>query len=217
LSATNNNPVAITSANLDQYVQIDVTTLVEDWVNGTMPNDGLALALVGTTGSFSFDSKESTLTSHQPELEIVLSGPAGAQGAQGPQGATGPAGAAGPQGPAGPAGPQGLRGPQGLPGTAGAQGPAGPTGPKGILAVQVQVGTAESIAPYTADPLTATCSNPAFPTLLSGGYTTNAIGDPNFQVYESFPASPTTWQVNVWSISSTTYTATPYAVCGGIQ
>ena len=80
-------------------------------------------------GSFSFDSKESTTFSHQPELEIYFNGPAGPQG---PQGAQGPRGLS-PAHPvqqvprdspvrkahkvlkdsSGPTGPQGLQGPAG--------------------------------------------------------------------------------------------------------
>ena len=56
-------------SNQNQFVIIDITALVQGWVNRSIPNYGLALALVGTQGSLSFDSKESTFTSHQPELE----------------------------------------------------------------------------------------------------------------------------------------------------
>lgn len=153
VSATGNHPVAVSKVN--QFVMVDITSLVQSWQNGTIPNNGIALATTTATGGFSFDSKESTLTSHQPELEIVLSGVAGAQGPagpQGPQGVTGntggtgpigPAGATGNTGAAGPIGPQGIKGdtgttgPQGIQGLTGntgltgAQGVAGPIGPQG--------------------------------------------------------------------------------------
>lgn len=103
VSATGNKPVAISSANVNQFVLIDVTGLVQDWVNGTVANHGIALKLTSTAGGFSFDSKESPLTSHEPELEVSVA----ATGAQGPQG---PAGPQGTQGPPGPAGPQGVSG-----------------------------------------------------------------------------------------------------------
>jgi hypothetical protein len=52
------------------YVEIDITPALVQWLNGTQPNDGIALVanspLVAT-----FDSKESTTTSHPPELDIV--------------------------------------------------------------------------------------------------------------------------------------------------
>lgn len=121
-SATGGAPVAVSTSSLNQFVLVDVTSLVQRWVSGTLPNHGVALVLTTQSGAFSFDSKESSLTSHQPELEIALEsqGPQGAQGLQGPQG---------PQGPIGPAGPMGL---QGLPGPQGPQGIPGPIGPQGI-------------------------------------------------------------------------------------
>ena len=97
-SATGNHPITITTASLNQFVVIDITPLVQSWINGSVANNGVALAVVGSTGVFAFDTKESITTSHHPELEIALAGPAGPQGPQGPQGATGP------------------QGPQGLPG-----------------------------------------------------------------------------------------------------
>ena len=113
-SATGGAPTAIMGASVNQFVLVDITSLVQDWASGAVANNGIALELTTPGGSFSFDSKESLLTSHEPELEIILAGGAGVQGPQGVQGATGP------QGPAGPAGPQGL---PGIPG------PAGPPGP----------------------------------------------------------------------------------------
>jgi hypothetical protein len=88
LSATGSKPISISSVNGNQFVLVDITTLVQDWINGTVPNNGIALKLTSATGGFSFDSKESPLTSHEPALEII--------GAQ-----PGPAGPAGPQGQAG--------------------------------------------------------------------------------------------------------------------
>ena len=130
-SATNNHPISLSTSSLNQFVIVDITSLVQGWVNGTIPNNGIVIALVGNSGSFSFDTKESTLTSHHPELEIVLQGPAGAQGPAGPAGPTGSTGPAGPQGPTGATGPTGPAGPTGLAGPTGAQGPTGPIGPIG--------------------------------------------------------------------------------------
>ncbi len=139
-SATGGHPISITSASFNQFLLIDITSLVQGWVNGTIANNGVALALTGTSGYFSFDSKESLLTGNGPELEIALAGAVGPQGPQGPQGIQGPAGAQGPAGPqgqtgatgaTGPAGPQGqmgLTGPQGPQGDVGPQGPAGANG-----------------------------------------------------------------------------------------
>ena len=106
ISATGSKPVAISSSNLNQFVLVDITTLVQDWVNGTAANNGIALKLTSSNGGFSFDSKESPLTSHEPELDIAIAtaGLAGPQGPQGSAGATGQTGPAGPQGPQGPPG-----------------------------------------------------------------------------------------------------------------
>ncbi len=112
-SATGGNPVSITPASNGQFLLLDVTELVQKWLANTIANDGVALAVAGNAGVFSFDSKESTLNSHEPELLVELNGPPGAQG---------PAGAAGSQGPAGPVGPAGTQG------AAGQQGPAGAAG-----------------------------------------------------------------------------------------
>jgi hypothetical protein len=98
ISATGNNPVAV-PATADQFILIDVTPLVQGWVNGTIPNNGLALSMTTSTGGALFDSKEAINTSHMPELQIVLNGPAGPQGPIGP---AGPAGATSSTGPTGP-------------------------------------------------------------------------------------------------------------------
>ena len=204
-SATGGHPVSVTSASNNQFILLDITQLVQSWESGAVANNGLALALNGTAGSFSFDSKEAELTSHEPELLITLNGPAGAQGPQGAQGLTGPQGPIGPAGPIGPVGPIGP------------QGPAGPAGPKGTLSVITQSAPALAIGPFEAGAVPLGCTDPEHPTLISGGYTTDAVGDPNFEVYQSFPSSATAWQVNAWNVSSSTYHLTVYVMCAGIQ
>jgi hypothetical protein len=79
----------------DSYLVVDVTKLVQDWLNGSsnggFANDGIAL-VAGTSSSYVvFDSKEGIVTSHEPRLEIVLAND-GPQGPPGPQGPIGPAG-----------------------------------------------------------------------------------------------------------------------------
>jgi hypothetical protein len=128
------------------YLSFNLTSTVQAWLNGTLPNNGIALVPSSSSQiSASFDSKENLLTSHTAGLSLVLvsAGPQGPQGVQGPQGLTGPqgpqgptgatgtTGATGPAGTTGPAGPQGLQGfqgPMGLPGPAGPQGSAGTNG-----------------------------------------------------------------------------------------
>jgi hypothetical protein len=63
VSATGSHPVAVSKANLNQFVVVDITSLVQGWQSGAIPNNGIALALTTATGSFSFDSKESVFTS----------------------------------------------------------------------------------------------------------------------------------------------------------
>jgi hypothetical protein len=64
--------VPLVAADKNQYVLIDITAAVQAWLSGT-PNDGIAL--VGNSPvNATFDSKESTTTSHPPELDIVFAG-----------------------------------------------------------------------------------------------------------------------------------------------
>jgi hypothetical protein len=112
-------------ATKDDYVTIDVTSVVQAWIGGTLANNGLALVASTTGTSANFDSKEATATSHPPLLNVAL----GAPGALGGAAPAGPAGAQGPQGPAGVPGPTG---PVGATGPAGSPGPQGPPGPGGV-------------------------------------------------------------------------------------
>jgi len=107
--------VPLTTANKLGYIEIDVTSAVQAWLNGTEPNDGFAL-VANSPLVASFTTKENTGTSHPPELDIVFygSGAQGPAGPAGPQGPQGPQGATGPMGPNGPAGPQGSTGPAGI-------------------------------------------------------------------------------------------------------
>jgi hypothetical protein len=87
----NNTPAAGTSAASGVSVStsgaclyVDATAAVQSWLNGTTnsgflisPNDGIV--------TISFDSKESTTTSHPATLNITLTA-TGATGATGPQG-----------------------------------------------------------------------------------------------------------------------------------
>jgi hypothetical protein len=65
---------SITAASLNQFVLVDIASLAQSWLNGSIPNHGVAIALTSVNGGFAFDSKESTGTAHQPELEVVLAG-----------------------------------------------------------------------------------------------------------------------------------------------
>ncbi len=63
-SATLARPVLVTSANSNQFILVDITALAQRWLDGSVPNYGVALASTSSTGSFAFDSKESTGTGH---------------------------------------------------------------------------------------------------------------------------------------------------------
>ena len=119
-----------------QFVSIDVTDWVIAWIDGTLPNHGFQIEAGMTTPNLNlyFDSKESTQTSHEPRLEIVL----GAVGPQGPPGPIGPPGAQGLKGDVGLTGPQGPIGSTGPTGDSGQIGPAGPQGPAGPAAIRIQ-------------------------------------------------------------------------------
>jgi hypothetical protein len=116
------------------YVYVDATQAVQNWLNGVVNNNGFIVTPTGHGVKVAFDSKENTTTSHPATLAITLvnSGPAGATGAEGPAGATGAQGPAGATGAEGPAGAIGAQGPAGA---TGVRGPAGPTGPSGTAGI----------------------------------------------------------------------------------
>jgi len=104
--------VPLTTANKSSYIEVDITSAVQSWLNGTEPNDGIVL-VANSPLIASFMTKENTGMSHPAELDIVFygsgeQGPAGPTG-QGAQGFTGPSGPIGPVGSAGPTGPVGLQ------------------------------------------------------------------------------------------------------------
>ena len=73
--------VPLTVADKNQYILIDITAAVQAWLSGTT-NDGIAL--VGNSPvNATFDSKESTSTSHAAELVIVFAGGGGGGGIAG--------------------------------------------------------------------------------------------------------------------------------------
>jgi hypothetical protein len=141
------------------YAIADVTPLVQAWVSG-MGNYGIELTSTSSAINVTFDSKETTTTSHMPELEITLAnmGPAGPAGPQGLTGLTGPQGA------------QGSQGPQGIPGVTGPTGTAGPAGPAGAQGVQGSKGD-------KGDPGDASLLNHIGQNASAGGSGAMAIGN----------------------------------------
>ncbi len=71
--------VPVAAEDVDEYLLVDLTALMKEWVDGTQPNDGIALVPIGDV-SLQFDSKEANGTSHDPRLEIMLSAPETANG-----------------------------------------------------------------------------------------------------------------------------------------
>ncbi|MGA9643159.1 MAG: DNRLRE domain-containing protein [Terriglobales bacterium] len=68
--------VNVTSADKNQFILINVTSALQAWLNGSEVNNGLALVANGSFDA-TFDSKESTKTSHGPELDVVFEGSGG--------------------------------------------------------------------------------------------------------------------------------------------
>src|SRR5256885_10542303 len=89
------NATNIPATGAGQYYVVDVTQAVKDWLDyqnsaGGHQNLGLELqASSGSSISVTFESKESTTTSHNAELSVVLSRPVGPQRPQGQQGIQG--------------------------------------------------------------------------------------------------------------------------------
>jgi hypothetical protein len=73
LGTTIASEVALTTADKNQYILINVTPAVQAWLNGSETNNGIALVANGTFNA-TFDSKENTTTSHAPELDIAFAG-----------------------------------------------------------------------------------------------------------------------------------------------
>ncbi len=73
LGSVIDSSVPITAADKNQYILIPMTSTVQGWVNLPASNNGIALVAVGSFNA-TFDSKESTTTSHAAELDIVFAG-----------------------------------------------------------------------------------------------------------------------------------------------
>jgi hypothetical protein len=76
LGSTIEASVPLTAASKNQYVLINITSAVQEWLSGSQANDGIALVANGSFDA-SFDSKENTNTSHAPELDVVFAGGSG--------------------------------------------------------------------------------------------------------------------------------------------
>lgn len=66
--------IAVAKSNKRNFITIDLTAEVQDWLATPADNFGIVLKPVRATGVEAvFDSKENTGTGHEPELELVLS------------------------------------------------------------------------------------------------------------------------------------------------
>jgi len=54
-----------------EYIEWEIPVLVQEWVDGTHPNQGLVLRLVTGGSSYNFRSREHPVPAERPELEIV--------------------------------------------------------------------------------------------------------------------------------------------------
>jgi len=52
-------PISVASSSQDQFIVIDITSTVQEWLQSPSTNNGIALQLYITSGLFSFDRKES--------------------------------------------------------------------------------------------------------------------------------------------------------------
>ena len=135
--------IPVSPQDRNRFLVVDLTELVQEWLDRTLENNGLVLMPNAAGVSVEFDSKENAATSHEPELEITLRGPQASAGPPGPPGPPGrrhgrPAGSRGRARSAGPAGSaraqRALRAPPALPGSLDRQDPVDRTAPPGLPA-----------------------------------------------------------------------------------
>jgi len=153
----------VSVATAQQFVVIDVTSLVQNWITS---GNNYGIALTTSSGDLVFDSKENDESSHVAHLDITVTsqgpqGPQGNPGAQGPQGNPGSQGPQGNPGSQGPQGNPGAQGPQGNPGPQGEPGPAGPAGAGGGAWVSGTSYTLGSVVSSNSNLYVATSANTA--------------------------------------------------------
>lgn len=119
-------PVATVTAErirAKRFVTVDVTSVVQEWIENPRSNEGLAIAAVpvnpvSKTANVKIPSKEGSIYGLPVQLEVELvSGGGSSISLQGPQG---------PKGDTGVQGPKGETGAQGIKGDTGASGSTGP-------------------------------------------------------------------------------------------
>jgi len=94
--------VQVTGDQRRSFLVLDVTSVARGWLDGAIPNEGLALVPASAATALAFDSKENAQGGHEPELELTLewrtAPPPDNQFLGGPPGPDGPVGPAGPPG-----------------------------------------------------------------------------------------------------------------------
>lgn len=206
-----------------QFVQVDVTAQVRQWIVQQGGAFGFALTpSLRTPAAVAWlGSKEGGPHAARLVLTLADQGPAGPPGPPGPRGASGPPGLqgdTGPAGPAGPAGPQGPPGAAGAPGAPGATGPSGPQGPQGPagLSGYTRVNFSVSVPGSFLGQVDAPC--PGGRRVLGGGL---QIDDPsvtvnqqlNVHIRQSFPINDSTWRMLVSNVNLVPVVVRVHAVC----
>jgi hypothetical protein len=64
--------ITLDVSQANQWVTVDLTRLVKEWLDGTLPNEGIAIVANASVGNVLFNSKENQTTSHGTSLEVVL-------------------------------------------------------------------------------------------------------------------------------------------------
>jgi len=68
-------PVDYSGGLVDEFVAVDITSIVQNWVTNSSTNYGLAIKPTGVANeniNIQFDSKEAIATSHQPRIDVTL-------------------------------------------------------------------------------------------------------------------------------------------------
>lgn len=144
-----------------------------------------------------------------------IQGLKGDQGDQGIQGLKGDQGIQGEKGETGAQGGPGVKGDKGDTGATGAIGPQGVQGPTGLSGYEQVVGGGSTAQAGQTTRLTVTC--PAGKNVLGGGYSNPDAKGTSNTVLASFPASATTWEVQIFNASgSSSFSVRPFAICATV-
>jgi hypothetical protein len=122
-------------------------------------------------------------------------------------------GQTGPKGDPGQKGDPGAKGDPGPAGAPGAQGPAGPQGPAGLGGKQINTFGPVNVATGSIATLVEGCTSSAFPTLISGGYTTSPSALVGLAATVDGPSGSDDWEVDLVNNSGVTVSFTAYTIC----